>query len=82
MSHPQREQLLDGMVAIVTGGDSGIGQASSVLFANHGARVVVADLNLENAKRVANTIGDVGGTALAVAVDIRQSQQVQALTHT
>ena len=57
-------------VAIVTGGGRGIGRAYSLGFAAEGARVVVADIIMENAQKVADEIKANGGEALAVQVDI------------
>jgi NAD(P)-dependent dehydrogenase (short-subunit alcohol dehydrogenase family) len=48
---------LENKVALVTGGGSGIGESTSLLLAERGAKVVVADMNLENAERVAAKIG-------------------------
>jgi NAD(P)-dependent dehydrogenase (short-subunit alcohol dehydrogenase family) len=61
---------LNGKVAIVTGGGSGIGEASCALFAAHGAAVVVADRDGEGAERVAAAIRDRGGRSAAVTVDV------------
>lgn len=61
---------LNGKAALVTGGGSGIGEASSKLFAVEGAKVVVADLNVEAAKRVASEINDEGGAAEAFHLDV------------
>lgn len=52
-------------VALVTGGGSGIGEATSKELAAKGAKVVVVDLNLEAAQRVAGEIGSAGGSAAA-----------------
>ena len=52
-------------VALVTGGGSGIGEATSKELAAKGAQVVVVDLNLEAAQRVAGEIGNAGGSAAA-----------------
>ena len=68
-------------VAIVTGGATGIGRATSLLFARHGARVVVADVNPEGAK-TAELIGSEGGEALFVKTDVREAGQVQNLVAT
>ena len=65
-------------VAIVTGGSTGIGRATSLLFARHGAKVVIGDVNLEGRETVA-TIKQEGGTALFVETDVRNAQQVAGL---
>jgi NAD(P)-dependent dehydrogenase (short-subunit alcohol dehydrogenase family) len=60
----------DGKVAIVTGSGGGIGEGYAKRLAADGAHVVVADINVEGAERVAKEIGGDGGDALAVALDI------------
>ena len=66
-------------VAIVTGGGSGIGEAVSVELARRGARVVVADINGDDAKRVATAIADSGGRATASSVDVSREQDIRRL---
>src|SRR5581483_7738961 len=61
---------LAGRVAIVTGGGSGIGQATARLFAREGARVLVADCNAEAARETAFSINSAGGEAESAAVDV------------
>ena len=68
-------------VAIVTGGATGIGRATSLLFARHGARVVIGDVNPEGAE-VAELIKNAGGKALFVKTDVREAEQVQNLVAT
>ena len=62
--------------AFVTGGGSGIGEAAAVALAAEGARVVVADLNFDNASRVAEHISSQGGAALAVQIDVSNADSV------
>ena len=56
-------KLLEGKSAIVTGSGRGIGRAVATLFAEHGAHVVVNDLDGETAEGVANSINAAGGVA-------------------
>lgn len=57
-------------VALVTGGASGIGAATSKRLASEGAKVVIGDLNAEAAATVVEEIGAAGGTAIAVHLDV------------
>lgn len=63
-------ERLAGKVAVITGGGSGIGEASCLRFAEEGAAVVVADLDGDGASRVAAAISAAGGRAAAVTVDV------------
>ena len=56
-------------VAIVTGGGSGLGEAIAKRLAKNGVKVVVSDINLKGAERVAQEISDAGGAASAVVHD-------------
>ncbi len=67
---------VDGLVAIVTGGGSGIGAATASLLVEEGARVVVADLLAARASAVADSIGDRG---LAVTADVSVEADVVAM---
>jgi NAD(P)-dependent dehydrogenase (short-subunit alcohol dehydrogenase family) len=67
----------DGKVAIVTGGGSGIGAAIGRDLAAHGVRVVLTDIKLEGAERVAAEIADAGGTASAVQQDTASPEDSQ-----
>jgi 3-oxoacyl-[acyl-carrier protein] reductase len=68
---------LDGRIAVVTGGASGIGAAISELFAREGARVAILDLNLDRAKSFAAKIGG-AGKAIAVEADVAKEPMVKA----
>ena len=70
---------LEGKSAIVTGAGSGVGRVSAVRFAGEGARVIVADINVDNAKETVRDIESAGGTAIAIGVDVSNEQQVQAM---
>ncbi|WP_404479297.1 3-hydroxybutyrate dehydrogenase [Novosphingobium sp. BL-52-GroH] len=69
---------LQDKVCIVTGAASGIGKAIADTYAAEGARVVIADLNLEAAQKAADDIAATGGTAMAVAMDVTSEEQVNA----
>lgn len=64
-------------VLLITGGASGIGRATVRRCAEKGATVVVADLNLDGAKAVADEVAAAGGTAHAVAVDVSDFAAVE-----
>ncbi len=71
--------VLDGKSAIITGAGSGVGRVSALRFAQEGARVIVADINLDNAKEAVREIESAGGVAAAVGVDVSDERQVQDL---
>ncbi|RZT42902.1 SDR family oxidoreductase [Cupriavidus agavae] len=70
---------LAGKVAVVTGGGSGFGEGIAHTFAREGASVMVADLNLDAAERVAGAIRDAGGQARAVRADVARGDDVAAM---
>jgi NAD(P)-dependent dehydrogenase (short-subunit alcohol dehydrogenase family) len=69
--------LLKGKVALVTGGASGIGRATALLFAREGAAVAVVDLNKHKGKAVAETIIIEGGKAIFVHADVSNAADCQ-----
>lgn len=74
-----RVGLVEGKVTIVTGAGANIGEACAKMLAAQGASVVVADINLAGADRVAAEIGAAGGVAIAHAVDIGDETSIAAL---
>ena len=64
-------------VALVTGGGSGLGEAIGKSLAAKGAKVVLTDINLEDARRVAKEIEDAGGVASAITQDVSKPEQSQ-----
>ncbi len=67
---------LAGKVAFITGAGSGLGRSMALCMAQEGASIAIADINLANARRVANEIRAGKGKALAIKVDVRKSTQV------
>lgn len=70
---------LDGKVALVTGGASGFGEATAVLWAKEGAQVMVVDISQPGARRVADTIRQAGGRAEAVRADVARAEDARAM---
>jgi NAD(P)-dependent dehydrogenase (short-subunit alcohol dehydrogenase family) len=78
-SEPGGAMLCAGKTVLVTGGASGIGQAAALLFAAEGARIAVADRAADGAERVAASIRDAGGEAVAIAADVSREADVAAM---
>jgi len=76
------EKELSGKVAIVTGGTSGIGKEAAILFAEAGAKVVVAGRREAEGKETINRIHAAGGDGWFVKTDVSHAGQVQALVET
>jgi NAD(P)-dependent dehydrogenase (short-subunit alcohol dehydrogenase family) len=79
MTDPLKSFRLDGRVAVVTGASSGMGVAFAHALAGAGAKVVLAARRIERLEAIAKEIGDAGGEALAVACDVSQEADIDAL---
>ncbi|MBE0511620.1 SDR family oxidoreductase [Candidatus Bathyarchaeota archaeon] len=73
---------LGGKVAIVTGAGSGIGRATSNLFAREGAKVVVADIEQSLGRETVEEISKNGGTAIQAVVDVSKADEVRTMIKT
>ena len=69
----------DGKVAMVTGGGSGIGRAIALAFAREGAKVVIADRNVQRGEETISMIRGVGGTASFRRTDVSVAADIEAL---
>src|SRR5258708_34046567 len=72
-------KLFAGKVALVTGGSSGIGRAAALLFAREGAKVVVADVEVEGGQETVRLIREGAGEALFAKADVSQAAEGEAL---
>lgn len=70
---------LEGKIAIVTGGGSGIGRATALEFSRRGATVVVGEVKEADGEQTVRTIHEMNGEALYVHTDVSEWQSVQAL---
>lgn len=71
-------RCMAGLSALVTGGASGIGRATAQLLAAGGAKVAVTDRDADGAHRVAEWIGQTGGEAIAITLDVADAQAIRA----
>jgi len=76
------ELKLAGKVALVTGGAQGIGKAIALLLAQNGSDIVVSDINLEKAEETAKEIEGTGQKAMAIKVDVANSEEVERMVQT
>lgn len=70
---------LNGKVALVTGAASGIGRATALTFAREGAKLVIADMNVDGGQQTVHMIAENGGEATFLQVDVSNATEVQAM---
>ena len=68
---------LHGRVALISGAASGMGRASAIALAQHGADLLLADLNADGLARTAEVITGLGRRAVAVAGDVSNADSIQ-----
>lgn len=66
-------------IVLITGGSSGIAKAAALLFTREGAKVIIADTNVEGGQETVRSISDAGGEAYFVRTDVSKSVEVEAL---
>ena len=68
-------------VTLITGGGSGIGRATALLFAKEGAKLVLADYNVDGGERTLRAIKEAGGNGIFQAADVSNPNEVEALVN-
>ena len=74
--------LLEGHIAAVTGGGSGIGQGICLAYAREGARVIILDANIKGANETVGLIAEAGGAASAMTLDVTDREACKAAAAT
>jgi NAD(P)-dependent dehydrogenase (short-subunit alcohol dehydrogenase family) len=73
---------LDGKVALITGGASGIGRATALAFAREGAKLIIADRHEDGGQQTVHMITEQGGEATFVQVDVSRATEAAAMINT
>lgn len=76
------EKRFENKVALVTGAGSGIGKRTALQFAEEGAKVIVADLSIENGQETVRLIQEMKGEAVFVKTDVSKAADVEAMVET
>ncbi|RFU78007.1 short-chain dehydrogenase reductase sdr [Trichoderma arundinaceum] len=75
----ERKSSVDGLRIVIAGGATGVGAAVAKRLARHGARIVIGDINIQQAAETAASITSSGGMAIAVAFDLSQEDTIRNL---
>ena len=70
---------LEGKVALITGGSSGIGRTTALVFAREGAKVIIADVLIESGKETVQKIKSEGGEATFIKTDVSRAVEIMAM---
>ena len=70
---------VSGKVALITGGGSGIGRATAIVFAREGAKVAIADYNRNGGEETVRMIKGAGGEAFFIEANVAIAKQVEAM---
>src|SRR5262245_57919118 len=71
--------LMMGKVVVITGGASGLGQATALAFAREGANVVIGDVDVKGAQETIEAIRSNGGAGISMRVDVTKAADVQQM---
>ena len=71
--------LVEGQVTVITGAGSGVGRAACIVFAEHGAKIVAADIDLAAAQETVQQVKANNGEAIAVACDVTSLSSLEAV---
>ena len=74
--------MADGKVTLITGGGSGLGEATAIALARRGGRIVIGDIDEDGGKRVAQAVKDAGGESVFVRSDTSSPEDNEELVRT